>query len=117
MAIPAENSRSPQTGPGTSVPSLASVKSYCFLSRLNLQGGSLYKIYFLTICQVNEWSMAPPMTMRRSCVGIAELDGIMYALGGYDGYTCLDYMERYDPYMEVGFELSFTSEHCSPSLY
>ena len=41
------------------------------------------------------------MTMRRSCVGITELDGIMYALGGYDGYTCLDYMEKYDPHMEV----------------
>ena len=52
--------------------------------------------------QVNEWTAAPSMTIRRSCVGITELDGIMYALGGYDGYTCLDYMERYDPYMEVG---------------
>ena len=41
------------------------------------------------------------MTMRRSCVGITELDGIMYAIGGYDGYTCLDYMERYDPHLEV----------------
>lgn len=41
------------------------------------------------------------MSVRRSCVGVAELDGIMYALGGYDGACCLDNMEKYDPLMEV----------------
>ncbi len=37
------------------------------------------------------------MGTRRSCVGVAILDGLLYAIGGYDGGACVDTAERYDP--------------------
>ena len=37
------------------------------------------------------------MGTRRSCVGVGILDGLLYAIGGYDGGSCVDTAERYDP--------------------
>ena len=46
----------------------------------------------------NIWScdVAPTNTCRTS-VGVAVLDGFLYAVGGQDGVTCLNLVERYDP--------------------
>ena len=39
------------------------------------------------------------MSTRRSSVGVAILNGYLYAVGGYDGVArqCLNSVERYDP--------------------
>ena len=39
------------------------------------------------------------MSTRRSSVGLAVLNGYLYAVGGYDGVArqCLNSVERYDP--------------------
>lgn len=43
----------------------------------------------------NQWScdVAPTSTCRTS-VGVAVLDGFLYAVGGQDGINCLDVVER-----------------------
>uniref|UniRef100_UPI003467EF7F SAKe6EEtal n=1 Tax=synthetic construct TaxID=32630 RepID=UPI003467EF7F len=45
----------------------------------------------------DEWSLVAPMNTRRSGVGVAVLDGHIYAVGGYDGHTHLNSVEAYDP--------------------
>ena len=30
-------------------------------------------------------------------MGVAVLDGYLYAVGGQDGVSCLNHVERYDP--------------------
>lgn len=44
------------------------------------------------------WStdVAPTYSCRTS-VGVAVLDNLLYAIGGQDGVTCLNVVERYDP--------------------
>lgn len=45
------------------------------------------------------WRPVAGMSTRRSSVGVAVLDGKLYAVGGYDGASrqCLHTVERYDP--------------------
>lgn len=38
------------------------------------------------------------MTTARSTVGVAILNGSLYAVGGRDGSSCLNSVERYDPH-------------------
>lgn len=38
-----------------------------------------------------------PTTSCRTSVGVAVLDGFLYAVGGQDGVQCLNHVERYDP--------------------
>ena len=38
--------------------------------------------------------MAPTSSCRTS-VGVAVLDGYLYAVGGQDGVSCLNFVERY----------------------
>lgn len=38
------------------------------------------------------------MTTARSTVGVAILNGRLYAVGGRDGSSCLNSVERYDPH-------------------
>lgn len=38
------------------------------------------------------------MTTARSTVGVAVLNGRLYAVGGRDGLSCLNSMECYDPH-------------------
>ena len=47
----------------------------------------------------NQWSNIASMSTRRSSVGVAILNGCLYAVGGYDGVArqCLNSVERYDP--------------------
>jgi hypothetical protein len=37
------------------------------------------------------------MNMRRSTLGAAVLNGCVYAVGGFDGSSGLDSVEKYDP--------------------
>jgi hypothetical protein len=41
--------------------------------------------------------MKAPTTSCRTSVGVAVLDGYLYAVGGQDGVQCLNHVERYDP--------------------
>lgn len=48
--------------------------------------------------QTNQWSCdVAPTTSCRTSVGVAVLDGFLYAVGGQDGVQCLNHVERYDP--------------------
>lgn len=48
--------------------------------------------------QTNQWSCdVSPTTSCRTSVGVAVLDGFLYAVGGQDGVQCLNHVERYDP--------------------
>ena len=37
------------------------------------------------------------MGTKRSSLGVVVLNGLLYAVGGYDGASCLNSTERYDP--------------------
>lgn len=45
--------------------------------------------------QTNQWSCdVAPTTSCRTSVGVAVLDGYLYAVGGQDGVQCLNHVER-----------------------
>ena len=44
-----------------------------------------------------KWTPVLPMAIQRSRVGVAILDGKLYAIGGFDGNVRLNDVERYDP--------------------
>lgn len=55
--------------------------------------------------QTNQWSCdVAPTTSCRTSVGVAVLDGFLYAVGGQDGVQCLNHVERLD---HTAFEFSF----------
>lgn len=45
-----------------------------------------------------QWSFVAAMSTSRSTVGVAVLDGKLYAVGGRDGCSCLNSAEVYDPH-------------------
>ena len=40
------------------------------------------------------------MNEHRSSLGVAVLDGLLYAVGGYNGEMTVDTVERYNPVLE-----------------
>lgn len=44
-----------------------------------------------------KWTPVLPMAIQRSRVGVAILDGKLYAIGGFDGTVRLNDVEKYDP--------------------
>ena len=43
----------------------------------------------------NQWSSeVAPTSSCRTSVGVAVLDGYLYAVGGQDGVSCLNFVER-----------------------
>ena len=66
----------------------------------------IYLFYFKGIISAevfdpikNIWNFISNMSCKRSSVGVASLDGHVYAIGGYcgDSRQCLDSVERYNP--------------------
>ncbi|KAF6099666.1 kelch like family member 18 [Phyllostomus discolor] len=45
----------------------------------------------------NRWEKCRPMTTARSRVGVAVVNGLLYAIGGYDGQLRLSTVEVYNP--------------------
>lgn len=45
--------------------------------------------------QANEWRMVAPMSKRRCGVGVAVLNDLLYAVGGHDGQSYLNSIERW----------------------
>ena len=48
-------------------------------------------------CRTNSWHEGPELCSRRRHVGVAYLDGRLYAVGGHDGHQHLNSVECYDP--------------------
>lgn len=46
----------------------------------------------------NVWTNVTPMQSRRCRLGVATLNGKLYACGGYDGNSFLKSVEEYDPH-------------------
>lgn len=46
--------------------------------------------------QSNEWRMVASMSKRRCGVGVSVLDDLLYAVGGHDGSSYLNSVERCD---------------------
>ena len=44
-----------------------------------------------------DWHMVASMNQRRCGVGVAVLGDLLYAVGGHDGSSYLNSVERYDP--------------------
>lgn len=42
----------------------------------------------------NEWKAAAPMSKRRCGVGVGVLNNLLYAVGGHDGVSYLNSVER-----------------------
>ena len=47
--------------------------------------------------QSHDWKMVSHMSKRRCGVGVAVLNDLLYAVGGHDGQSYLNSIERYDP--------------------
>lgn len=45
----------------------------------------------------NFWERCQPMKTSRSRVGVAVVNGMLYAIGGYDGQSRLSTVEVYNP--------------------
>ncbi|MGH0120732.1 UNVERIFIED_CONTAM: hypothetical protein FKN15_029868 [Acipenser sinensis] len=45
----------------------------------------------------NRWERCQPMTTTRSRVGVAVVNGLLYAIGGYDGQSRLSTVEVFNP--------------------
>lgn len=45
----------------------------------------------------NFWERCQPMRTARSRVGVAVINGLLYAIGGYDGQSRLSTVEVYNP--------------------
>lgn len=45
--------------------------------------------------QTNEWRMVASMSKRRCGVGVSVLDDLLYAVGGHDGSSYLNSVERW----------------------
>lgn len=55
----------------------------------------LYTIHSRYDPQTNQWSCdVAPTSSCRTSVGVAVLDGYLYAVGGQDGVSCLNFVER-----------------------
>ena len=65
--------------------------------------------------QTNQWSSDVALTSTcRTSVGVAVLDGFMYAVGGQDGVSCLNVVERYDPQVIKSFQIWLCPSACLP---
>ena len=57
-------------------------------------------------CMRDAWMEGPPLSIPRRNCGAAQLNGKIYAIGGFDGTSLLNYVECYDPRMKSWMEVS-----------
>jgi len=55
---------------------------------------------------INKWTPVSDMSVCRSGVGVGVLDGVMYAIGGFNGSVDLKSAEIYRPSDEVWSSIS-----------
>jgi len=46
---------------------------------------------------LDKWTPVADMCVRRSAVGVGVLNGVLYAVGGWDGYQVWSSVEAYRP--------------------
>lgn len=65
--------------------------------------------------KLQEWRMIAAMSVRRSSVGVAVLNNMIWACGGYDGSTrqCLSSVESYDPQTDTWSKMAEMSSRRS----
>ncbi|XP_078072034.1 kelch-like protein 18 [Mustelus asterias] len=54
----------------------------------------------------NRWERCQEMTTSRSRVGVAMVNGLLYAIGGFDGHSRLSTVEVYNPEMDKWTKVS-----------
>lgn len=54
-------------------------------------------LYFRFDSSKGQWEVSKPMLTLRSRIGVAAVDGLLYAIGGYDGTSRLQTVECFDP--------------------
>uniref|UniRef100_A0A3Q2ZRR7 Kelch-like family member 18 n=1 Tax=Kryptolebias marmoratus TaxID=37003 RepID=A0A3Q2ZRR7_KRYMA len=63
----------------------------------------------------NFWERCQPMRTTRSRVGVAVVNGLLYAIGGYDGQSRLSTVEVYNPETDSWAQVSsMNSQHVQP---
>nr|XP_056713337.1 kelch-like protein 18 [Euleptes europaea] len=75
-------------------------------SAANFYAGDSLNVVEVFDPMANQWAQCQPMTTARSRVGVAVLNGLLYAIGGYDGQLRLSTVEVYnsesDSWSKVG---------------
>lgn len=64
----------------------------------------------------NEWKMVSPMSKRRCGVGVAVLNSMLYAIGGHDGTSYLNTVERYDAQLNTWHNDIAPTSSCRTSV-
>ena len=80
----------------THVNYIVSTANYC-VAFLCIRQTKLTVKYALSPFRTNLWHEGPELCSRRRHVGVAYLDGRLYAVGGHDGHQHLNSVECYDP--------------------
>jgi kelch-like protein 1/4/5 len=64
--------------------------------------------------QKKTWSIGPPMLTNRHGLGVGCIGGPLYAIGGHDGWSFLNTVERFDPETCVwSYVASMTNARCT----
>ena len=68
--------------------------------------------------QTDGWQPLAKMSTARYGLGLAAVDGKIYAIGGYDGGSVLDSVEAYDPQLGAWALVASMSgkRHCHASV-
>ncbi|XP_052772645.1 kelch-like protein 3 [Mya arenaria] len=70
---------------------------YIYLAGGEFPDGSASRSMWRFDQNLDSWLEMVPMNMARSELGLAMLDGHVYAIGGWDGSSRLDSVEKYNP--------------------
>ena len=46
---------------------------------------------------IDQWRLGSEMSTTREGAGLTNMDGVLYCVGGYDGTSILNGVERFDP--------------------
>ncbi|CAN8028296.1 unnamed protein product [Ixodes persulcatus] len=71
--------------------------NFLFMVGGEFPDGSVSKATWRFDPALNVWNELAPIETARSELGVATLDGLVYAVGGWDGSARLSCVERYDP--------------------
>ncbi|XP_045214051.2 kelch-like protein 3 [Mercenaria mercenaria] len=80
---------------------MVSSGDYIYLAGGEFPDGSASRSMWRFDQNLDTWMEMVPMNMARSELGMAMLDGHVYAIGGWDGSSRLDSVERYNPVLNT----------------
>lgn len=76
---------------------IVSGKNYLYLGGGEFPDGKVSNGFWRYDPVLDAWQEMAPMSVCRSELGLASLDGFIYAIGGWESTYRLDTVERYDP--------------------